>query len=135
MRLVINDDAGIGRNAYLTVCEGIKGIDGNVGRLPRGQLYQYFHVFSRVVHHFFNLDLAFVIGFDDGVNEAAGSGAIRYFTNGHGLSVQLFHLRPHLDFATSQALVVLRKVGLSACEKIGVNLWLFALQYLNGCPD
>ena len=55
-RLVVHDDASIGRLAYLTVGKGIERIDGFVRRYTRSQMNTYIGFGSRHIIYSFDLD-------------------------------------------------------------------------------
>jgi hypothetical protein len=70
--LVVFDDAGVGRKRNFAIGKGIQRIDGFIARIPGHQVNEDFDVLGRVVVDFLDFDFAFVVGLDDGFDQARG---------------------------------------------------------------
>ena len=131
-RRVVFDDAAVGRDVVLAVAEGIEGVDGLVGAHTGSQVYLYLHLSRREVFHVAHLDLAFVYGFQNAVDERLCGLAERYFSDDERLRVKFFYLRPHLQHAATHAVVVFAHVNATARGEIGIELEGFSLQIAHG---
>ena len=67
-RLIVDNDAGHGAHRRLAGRERVERIHHLVGRNPRQQMDHNLHVLCRVVLDLFDLDLAFVVGLDHGLD-------------------------------------------------------------------
>src|SRR4051812_32075471 len=105
-RLVGYDHAAVRRNAYLALGKGIQRIDRHIRRNAWQQMHLNLHLGSGIVDHFADLDLAGIIRLNNAVDHAASGNTIRYLLDGQRFLIDLFDLRPYLDLAAAQALVV-----------------------------
>ncbi len=80
------------------------------------------HVFGGIVLDLLDLDLALVIGLNDGVNDTGGSRSKRNLRNDQRLFVVYGNLGAASDTTTSFAVVVLREICNAPRRKIGVDL-------------
>ena len=69
MRLLVVDDAAVGRNIHLTVGKGIQGIECLVRRNARSQVYQNLYLVGSIVVHLPYLDLTLFDSFQDRINQ------------------------------------------------------------------
>ena len=125
MRLVVKNNAGIGRNTHLTVCKSIQGINRNIGRYPRCQVNDNLYIFGREVFHglhslfgFFDFYFSFFAGFDDGVLDGSGGRTERNFPNHQRFFVQLLNLSPDAHFSAPQSIVIVGNINVSSRWKI-----------------
>ena len=71
LRHTVVNDTAIGRDADFTIREGIEGINRLVARCTRHQVDDNLHTSSSQILHLTRLDLAFLNGFQDRVDELA----------------------------------------------------------------
>ncbi len=128
MRLIVDDDAGVRRDGILAIRESIKRVHRHFRRNARGNFDGHFDVFRRVVGYAFDLDLAFVIGFQDAVDEGRRGCAIRNFANGEGRFVHNVDPGAHLHATAPLAALVVAYVDHTAGVEIRKDLDLFTFQ-------
>ena len=132
LRLLVLNDAAVGREIDLAVAEGIEGIDGLVGRYARCEVHLYFDIGSGVVVHLLGFDLSFFNGLQDGIDERRGSLREWYLANDKCLLVEFLNLCTHLQNAAALAVVVFRHVDASARGEVGIQLERLATQIADG---
>ena len=132
LRLVILDDAGVRVEGRLAVGEGVQGVDGLVGRDVVGKVQDDLHLLGGHVIDFLDLDLAFVLGLDDRIDEHMGGLAEGKLGDGDGVLVHLLDPGPHLDLAAPLPLVVFGTVGDAAGGEVGIDLVGFPLENGDG---
>ena len=106
LRLVVHDDAAVGRDVYLAVGEGIEGIDGLVAAHARCQMELYLYVAGCQVVNAAHLYLSFRDGFEDGLLETVGSLAVGHFPDDERLGIKFLNARPDLYLSASLSVVV-----------------------------
>ena len=119
--MLVNNNAGIGRDRYLTVCKGIERINGLVGRNARIQVNHNFALLSGIVVDFLDLDFALVVALHNAVDDTASCGAIWYFTDDQRLFVLLADPRSDAHLAATQAIVVVGHVHQAARREVGIE--------------
>ena len=77
-----------------------------------------FYIFGSVIHHLFDLDFTFIIGFQNRINQGVCRGAVRNFLDQKGFAILFLNSGSYLDFSTSQSFLVIRKISQTPCEKI-----------------
>ena len=126
------DDAAVGRDVDLAVCEGIEGVDGLVARRARGEVHLYLHLRGGHVVHASDLQFALLHGLGDGVLHALCRLRERHLADDECLRVELLYLRPHLDHAAPLSVVVARGVDAAARGEVGVEAEGLAAQVAHG---
>src|SRR2546428_341950 len=91
VRLVPDDDAGIGRDGDFTVSKKIERINRLVWRSARGKLHIQLDVLSRIIRHAPDFDLTGVIGLQDAVCQLLRRDPIRHIPDDEGLAVGFFN--------------------------------------------
>ena len=122
LRLVVGDDAAVGRDVDLAVGEGVEGVKGLVGRDAGSEMHLYLHLGGGVVVHLARLDLAFLYGLEDGLDERGGGLAVWYLADDEGLVVELLYLRPHLEHSAALAVVIAADVDAASRGEVGIEL-------------
>ena len=130
--LVVLDDAGVGGDAGLAVREREKRVDGLVGRDVVGQVDDDFDLGCRHVLDLLDLDLALILGFQDGIDDDLGGLAVGDLRDGDGVLVALLDLGADLDHAAAAPFLVLRAVGVTAGGEVRIELDLLAFQDVDG---
>ena len=83
-------------------------------------MYQDLHLCARQVVDAFSLDLAFLDGLRDALDEGADSLRIRQFADDQRLLVDLFYLGTYLQHATTLSVVVLRDINRTTRLEVGI---------------
>ena len=109
--LVVHDDAGVRRDVALTVREGVQGVDGLVrGHVVR-EMDENIDLLCGHVLDFLDLDLAFVLGLKDRVDEDVGCLPVRNLRDGHRVLVDFLNLCAHLHAASAGSVLVVAAVS------------------------
>ena len=96
---------------------------------------QHFDLVGRVVVHVLDLDLAFVVGGDDRIDERSGGGAVRELGNRENVfGLTRCNRRPHLNFSASFAVVVISEIGGASRRKVRPDTKRFALKVIDRGP-
>ena len=132
LRLVVLDHAGVRGEVAFAVGECIERVDGLVGGHVAGQVDEYLHLVGGHILDLLYLDLALVLGLQDGFDELLGVLAEGDFRDGYGALVDLHDLCAHLHAAAPLALHILRAVGRAAGREVRVDLVGLALEYGHG---
>ena len=122
LRLVVLDHAGVRRDVDFAVREGVQGVDGLVRGDVVGQVDEDVHLVGGHVLDLLDLDLALVLGPEDGIDDVLGVFPVGDFRDGHGVLVDLLDAGAHLDGAAPLALHVLAAVGEAAGREVGIDL-------------
>ncbi len=132
-RLLIFHYAAVGRDIHLAIREGIQRIDSFVAGRSRRQLHDDACLLGRKVVYLANLDLALLIGTQDGLDNFAGGGTVRDFGDDEcAVVVSLLDLSTDLDLSATFAVVVSRYVYLAARGEVGIEGKLFLTQISQG---
>ena len=131
-RLVILDDAAVGRDINLAVGEGIEGIDGLVGRCAGCELYLNLHVTGRHVDDAAGLDLPFFDGLGDGVLQGSGRFGEGHLADDECLVVELVDLGTDAHHAAALPVVVFAHVDGAAGGEVGVEMEFLAFEVVDG---
>ena len=134
-RFVILDNAGIWRNRHLAQGEGVECVDSLVARLSCRHLHYNLCLACRIVIDTANLNLALLVGFEDGVFDTLGSCRERYLGNCQSILIQLGNLCSHLHCATTQTIVIARYIYHTSRWEVGVELELLASQMGDRCRN
>ncbi len=86
------------------------------------------HIFGCIVINFPDLDLSFVVGCKDGIDQAAGIGSEWYFDDRECLFIDLPDPGPDPDPSPAQSVIVFRKVGQAAGREIGQDVKRFVFK-------
>ena len=132
LRLVVLDDAAVGRDVDFAVAEGIEGIHRLVARCAWGEVYEYLHVGGGHVIHLACLDFSLLHRLGDGVDEAAGGLAEGYLADNECLAVELVNLGSYLEHAATLSVVVFAHVDGTARREVGIDLERLALEIMDG---
>jgi len=95
-------------------------------------VYQDLDLFSGIIIDFPDLDLAFIIGSNNGTDKTVGSLPIRDLLDDQGFFICLNDLCPDLYAAVPDTSVVIAAVGKTACHEIGIQSIGFPLEMGNG---
>ena len=110
LRLVVHDDAGVRGDVALAVRERVEGIDGLVrGHIVR-KVDKNLDLLRGHILDLLDLYLAFVLGFEDRVNEDVGSLSVRYLGDCHRVLVDLLDFGANLHAATSGSVLVVATI-------------------------
>ena len=132
LRFVVLDHAGVGGDVDLAVRERVECVDGLVGRDVVGQVDEDVHLVRGHVLDLLDLDLALVLGLEDGVDEVLGVLAVGDLRDGDGVLVDLLDAGADLDGAAAAAGEVLAAVGEAAGGEVGIDLVGLALEDRHG---
>ena len=132
LRLVVLDDAAVGRYVDFAVREGIQRVQRLVRRHAGRQLHLYLHLGSRQVLHVACLDLALVDSFQYRVDNRLRGLRERYLADDQRLRVQLLYLGTHLQHAATLSVVVFRHVDGTSRGEVGIQVELLAVQVADG---
>ena len=122
LRFLVFDDAAVRRNAYLTIGEGIEGIEGLVGRDTRSEVNEYLDISRREVFHLAHLYLTFLYRLSDRLDECFGSFRERYVADYQRFLVKFLNLCSNLNRATSLSVVILAHINRTTCREVGVEM-------------
>ena len=131
-RLVVLNHTAQGRNRHFTGRESVEGVHRLVRRNTGHQMQHNLHVLGRVVLDLLDLDLALVVGFDDGVNDTGRSRSKRNLRDDERLLVVYGNLGAATDATAAFTVVVLREIGNAPRRKIREDLHLAAAEVRNG---
>ena len=120
--LVVADDAGVGGYLGFALGEGVEGVDGLVRRNIGRKMDDNLHLVGGHVLDFLDVDLLFVPGLEDAVDDGVRGFSVRDFRDGDGGLVHLVDAGTHLHHASPLALVVLGAVGDAAGGEVRQNL-------------
>ena len=132
LRLVVLDDAAVGRDVDFAVAEGIEGIHRLVRRSARCQMHEDFHVCRCNIIHLSCLDLSLFHCLGDGVDEASGGFTEWYLADYECLVVEFVYLGSYLQYASSLSVVVFAYVDGASCREIRIELEGFSLEVVDG---
>ena len=135
MRLLIDDDAGIGRYRGFAGSKSIERIDGEVRRSPRYQFDDNFHLSGGIIRDFFDFNFALFTGFDDAVDERSGRYPIGQFTNSKSLGIRFFYACPHFHAPSPLTSLIVGNIDQTTRLKIRIQVDFFTLQQLDGSFD
>ncbi len=121
LRLVVLDDAAVGRDVDFAVAEGIEGIHGFIGRCAWSQMHEDLHVGRGNVIYLSCLDLSLFHRLGDGVDEASGGFAVWNLGDDEGLVVELVYLGSHLQDASTLTVVVFAHVDGSTRWEVRID--------------
>ena len=119
-RLVVLDNAAVGRDVYLAIGEGVEGINGLVARHSRRKVNLYLHLGSSIVIHFLCLNLALVDGFEDGVDKRGCGLGERNLAYDDSLGVELLYLCTHLNHSATLTVVVACHINRATRGEVGI---------------
>ncbi len=131
-RLVVLDDAAVGRDVDLAVREGIEGVDGLVRRRARCKLYLYLHVACRHVDDTSCFDLPFLDGFGDGVLQGSGGFGVGHLADDERLVVEFVDFGSYAHHAAALSVVVFAHVDGTAGGEVGIEMKLLAFEVVDG---
>ena len=132
LRLLVLDNAAVGRDVDLAVGEGIEGVDGLVRRHAGRQVDEYLHLSRCQVVYAAGLDLTLLDGLGDAFAERAHRLRERQLAYDQRLGVQLLYLSAYLEHAATLSVVVFRHVDRAARLEVGVQLEVLAVQVADG---
>ena len=135
VRLLVTDDARIGRDGYLARGEGVEGVDGLVARLVVRYMDHYLDLVGRQIVHLLDTYLAPLVGLHDRILYRLRGRGKGYLRNGERPFVDLRDTRPHLDRATAQAVVVARHIHDTARREIGIQLEILPAKVCDTCVN
>ena len=133
LRLIVLDDATVGRDADLAIRKGVEGIDGLVARYARSQMHLDLHVGSSQILHLAGLDLSLFHCLHDGILNALRSLREGNLSDDERLLVYLLNFRPHFDGASTLPVVILADVDATRCGEIGEELEGLFVEVGDGC--
>ena len=119
--MLVDDDAGIGRDGDLTICEGIERVNGLVGRNARIQVNHDFALFGGVVVDFLNLDFAFIVALHDALNETSRSRSVGYLTDYKCFLILLTDSCTNTNLTATQTIIVVSHVHHATRRDIGIE--------------
>ena len=132
LRLLVLDDAAVGRDVDFAVGEGIESVDGLVARYARCQMHLNLHLCRCQVGDVASLDLALLDGLGDALDERRYRLGVGQFANHQRLLVQFFYLRTHLHHAATLSVVVFRHVDRAARLEVRIQVELLTMQIADG---
>ena len=118
--LVIFDHTSIGRNTDFAVGKGVEGICRNIRRNARGQFHLDLYFSRRIVPHLLDLDLALIVGLQDGINQLGGGHVIRNILDEQGFLVTLFNPAADPYFPSPLAFVIIGDVNHARRQEIRI---------------
>ena len=131
LRLVLHDDAGVRRDVALAVRERVQSVD----RLVRGHIVRKvdknLDLFRGHILDLLDLDLAFVLGLQNRVDEDVGCLSVRDLGDGHRVLVDLLDFGADLHAATSGSVLVVTAVSRATGREVRVNREILALKNLH----
>ena len=119
-RFFFRNHTRVGRNAYLTIGEGIERVNRLIGTSSRCEMYNNLDLVGRDIFNFLNLDFPLVVGLQDGINQANGIGPKWNLGNGERLVFIVFsNARTHTNLTSTQTAVVVGAIGHTTRLKVG----------------
>ena len=106
MRLLVLDDAAVGRDVHFAIRKGIKGVQRLVRRGSGGEVYQYFHLVGGIVVYLAHLDFPFFYGFQYRVDERRCGFPVGNFADAECLVVYFRYLGTYAHHSAPLAVVV-----------------------------
>ncbi len=94
---------------------------------------QYFNILGSIVVNLTDLDLPFIGGSNNGINQVAGSGTPGDFGNHQRFFIQLAYAGPDPDFTSTQTIVVFYNIGKSPGREIRHQREILPPQNRYGC--
>ena len=134
-RLVIEHHATVWRQTHFTIRESIQRIEHLVRRHVVGQMNHHLHLVGGVVFHFFDLDLALVVGFQNAVNQRTRSDPVRHLTDHQRLVVQLVNPGTHAHPVPPEAVVVVFDIRHAPRRKVRIKFESLVLVVRNARID
>ncbi len=134
-RFSVFNYTGVRRDGDLAFREGIKCIHGGVRGNPCCKVNQYLHIGGCIVIDLPDLDLALVIGREDGIDDGSRSGAIGDFADHQGFLILQDYFGAQADLPAPKTIIVPGNIDHAAGEKIGEEFELFFLQDFDGGID
>ena len=128
MRLLVVDDAAVGRDGDFTIGEGIKRIDGLVTRNARHQMNDNLSMVAGEVIETLNLDLTLFDCLSYRLDERIGGFTKRHIGDTQRLLVDLVDATTYLDDAATSTIVIFRNVDEATRREVGVKLKRFAFE-------
>ena len=119
-RLVVFDNAAVGRNVNLAVAKCVECINGFVRRNARGEVHLYLYLGRRIVVYALGLYLSLLLRFKNRVDKRGGVLAERYLADNKCLAVQFLNLGAHLDRAAPLSVVISAGINRTARGKVGI---------------
>ena len=121
---VVFDHADVGRDGDLAIGEGVEGLLGGRGIGAGGEVNEDFDVLGGVILHAGDLDLALVVGGEDGVDQRGGGLAEGELGDGEEVLLAGFDPGATFHTAATLAIIILRNVGDAAGGEVGHDLGL-----------
>ena len=119
--MLVDDDAGIGRNRHLAIGEGIEGVDGLVGRHTGIEVDDNLALLGCVVVDLLNLDLTLVVALHDALDDAARGGAVGYLADDKCFLILLTDSRTNAHLAATQTVVVVGHIHQASRREVGIE--------------
>ena len=121
LRLVVLDDAAVGRDVDFAITEGIEGIHRLVGGSAWSEVYENLHVGGGDILYLASLDLAFLHRLGDALDEASRGLAEWYLGDDERLVVELVYLGTNLQNTATLTIVVLAHIDGTASREVGID--------------
>ena len=132
-RLLVDDDAGLRREAYLTAGESVEGVDGLVGRDTLRQQNSNLDLGGGAVLNLLDFYLAFLVSLLDAVLQVVGGDCIRQLGDDDGLAlIVVVHLGADAKASALSTVVIARHIYHAARREVRINLEGDILKYLYG---
>ena len=131
MRLLIDDHAGIGRDGDLTITEGIERINGYVRGNARRQINLNLNLSRCIVYYLFDLDFAFVIGFENGLDQTGGGYSIGNILDQEGRFVFGFDVGTDTQLSSSFATIIVTRIDHASSREVRNQLRLATFEDCN----
>ena len=132
LRLVVTNDAAVGRDIDFAVGEGIERINGLVAADARRQMHLNLHLGRCQVCHVTRFNLALLNGLGDALAECGNSFRVRQLTDDERLRIELLNLGTHLQHAAALSVVVLADVDAAARLEVRIEVELLTVQVADG---
>ena len=133
LRLVVYDNAGVGRDCSLAVREGVKCINRLVRGYIVGKVNHNLYLLRSHILYFLNLDFALVLCLQDGVYHLLGGLSVRNLRYGDGILVNLLNARAYLYNTAALAGHVFGALREAAGREVRENLVGLSLKDGDGC--
>ena len=131
LRLVVLDDAAVGRDVDFAIAEGIECIHRFVRRSARSKMYEDFNICRCDVFYLASLDFSLFYRLGNAFDEAYCGFAVWYFADDECFVVEFVNLGSYLQYATSLTVVVFAYVYGTSCREIGVDIEWFTLKVVD----